>query len=213
MHDEYAIALDSLSDILKQSYASIRDLKPSIDKKDYSKLVINRLRAFYHAQAETKDFLNKRIAQPGDHFFVETIVFALKLFCDIEKLNLEIASERTIKHKRKSIRPDISIWTGDKLIGAIECKTQLGYQRNSWDNQLQDRATKIRLAFPEAKLFLLVMTSVNWSSFGDDPRVGTELFCLLNEVWPAFMSKDFDESIILNPIEPLLEQVKDLADS
>lgn len=208
--DEYADSLDMLSEKLRASYNKMRGSNLSSKNFDYSKIVVNRLRAFYCAQADVKSFLDKRVAQSGDDFFVETILFVLKLYCDIESLDLEFASERTIERKRKSIRPDISIWKGDALLGAIECKTQLGYQRNSWSDQYEDRERKIQTVFPEANLFLLVMTSGNWSGFGADLRVGKNFFCLLDRAWPAYISKDFDNSIILNPIEQLLEQVKTL---
>lgn len=206
--DKYALALESIPETLKSSYSDMKKEPPSSDALEYSKIAINRLRAFYSSQAKIKGFLDKRLAQSGDTFFVETILFILKLYCDIEGLQLEVASERAIEPKRKTIRPDISIWSKGTLLGAVECKTQLGYQRNDWHVQFEHREGKLQDAFPNSKLFLVVMTSGNWSGFGDDARVEEKFFCLLDKEWPAFIKQEFDESIILNPIERLLDQIR-----
>ncbi len=125
---------------------------------------------------------------------------------------MEITSERTIKPQRKAIRPDISIWREDTLLAAIECKTQLGWKRHTWEAEFNEREKKLKEAFPTAKLFLLVMTTCNWTGFKkDDPRLGTQLFCLLKDLWPTQVSeKNFNPSIIETPIEGLLKQIKQL---
>lgn len=206
--DEYAFTLDSLSVALQNSYDNLKEVTLYKENLDYSRLVVNRLRAFYCAQDSIKKFLDKRVAQAGADFFVEVILFSLKLFNEVERLNLEIASERTIQRKRKAIRPDISIWRGDDLLAAVECKTQLGWRRNDWAAHFDDREQKLQEIFPGAKMFLLVMTNCNWSGFGNDPRSGQRLLCLLKDCWPTQISQSFDPLILEHPIERLLEQVK-----
>ncbi len=209
--DEYALSLDGLSVALQNSYEILKKSSFPLDGSDYSKLIVNRLRAYYCAQDRIKKFLDKRVAQAGADFFVEAILFSLKLFNEVEELKMEVASERTIKPKRKAIRPDISIWRGDTLLAAIECKTQLGWKRNTWEAEFSEREKKLKEAFPAAKMFLMVMTTCNWAGFGDDPRSGTQLFCLLKDLWPTQVpDKSFDLSIIETPIERLLDQVKQL---
>lgn len=208
LSDDYAIALDALSASLKNSYSHLVTASMSLEELDYSKITINRLRAFYQAQDQTKGFLNKQVAQAGADFFVETILFSIKLFIEIHELNLEVYSERSIRICSKSIRPDISLWREDRLIAVIECKTQLGWLRHRWSSHIQDREQKIRSVCPEASVFWLVMTSCNWPGFGDDPRISQTLFCLLNEVWPTHLSEIFDASVIETPLERLLEQIR-----
>ena len=205
--DEYVFALDSLSVGLQNSYDKLKEVTLSKEDLDYSRLVVNRLRAFYCAQDSIKKFLDKRFAQAGADFFVEVILFSLKLFNEVEKLNLEIASERAIQRKRKAIRPDISIWRGDDLLAAVECKTQLGWRRNDWAAHFDNREQKLQEIFPDAKMFLLVMTNCNWSGFENDPRSGQQLLCLLKDCWPTQISKSFDPLMLDHPIERLLEQV------
>jgi len=141
-------------------------------------------------------------------FFVEAILFSLKLFNEVEGLKLEVASERAIQRKRNAIRPDISIWRGDTLLAAIECKTQLGWRRHDWTFHFDEREKKLKEIFPTATMFLLVMTGCNWPGFGNDPRSGKQMLCLLKDLWPTQIPKSFDPLILETPIERLLEQVK-----
>jgi len=142
--DEYALALDSLSVALQNSYSDLKEASLSREDLDYSRLIVNRLRAFYCAQDKIKKILDKQVAQAGADFFVEAILFSLKLFNEVEGLKLEVASERAIQRKRNAIRPDISIWRGDTLFAAIECKTQLGWRRHDWAFHFDEREKKTK---------------------------------------------------------------------
>ncbi|MHC5824682.1 MAG: hypothetical protein ACYT04_54780, partial [Nostoc sp.] len=200
--DEYAHALDNLASALKRSYKQIKQTSTFSSEFDYSQAIANRLRAFYSSQSEVKVFLNKKVAQAGSDFFVETILFFLKLFNDLENLGLTIASEHPLQTKRNTIRPDISVWRGDELLAIIECKTQLGWHRQNWSEHFQYREKKLKDVFPKTEIFLVVMTSCNWGGFGSDLRVGKQLFCLFND---KCYSENFIE--IDTPIEQFFEQI------
>jgi hypothetical protein len=127
---------------------------------------------------------------------------------DVNNLGFEIQSEQTLEKKRKSPRPDISIWDGSKLLAVIECKTQLGWQRHTWESNFKDRKSNIH-----AKVFLVVMTDCNWGGFGNNPGVGTEYFCLLKSdkyTWPTELPINYDDSCLENRIELLFEQLRNL---
>jgi hypothetical protein len=211
VQDEYAYALDSLMPALKSSYEKMKLLRLSNGNFDYSQAITNRLRAFYLLQSGTKIFLDKRVAQAGSDFFVETILFFLKLFNDVENLDFEIKSEQAIQPKRNALRPDITIWSGSELLAAIECKTQLGWHRRSWDSHFQERENKIKESFPMAQIFLVVMSGSNWSGFGNDARVGQQFFCLLKGgIWLTQLSVNYDETVFETRIEKLFEQLRNL---
>jgi hypothetical protein len=230
--DEFANLLDNYSLALERSYEKLKTKGFSLNNLDYSKLVANRIRAYYQAQDKSKKYLNKHKAQSGSDFFVETTVFALKIFAEVEGLNLEIASERKLKittgnkskNSRKSITPDISLWRNNTCVCAIECKTQLGYQRYGWLKQFESREEDLKAIFPEAKTFLLVMTGCNWSGFdrsepragfnSNDQRVGEKFFCLLGkdadgkDIWPTWMPEDLSERHFHHPFEELLARIQ-----
>lgn len=222
--DEFANLLDNYSLVLQRSFEKLKSENFSSDNLNYSRLIANRVRAYYQAQDKAKHYLHKQKAQSGSDFFVETVLFALRLFIETEELDLEISSERALKRQRKSIFPDISLWRGDDCVCAIECKTQLGYQRYSWLSQFENREEKLQKVFPDAKMFLLVMTGCNWSGFDQsepkagfdksDPRVGEKFFCLLGKyadrknIWPIWMPEDFSEKHFHHPFEQLLAKIR-----
>ena len=116
---------------------------------------------------------------------------------------LEVHSERQVQRKRGSIRPDISIWKNDEVVAIIECKTQLGWNRDSWEKDFCERENKLKKLFPNASAYLIVMTSLNWSGFGNDKNVGRKYFCLYN-VWPTDVDLNKLADYLLNPIEPII---------
>jgi hypothetical protein len=214
IQDEYALALDSLIPALKSSYEQMKLLCSSNRSFDYSQAITNRLRTFYLLQSEMKDFLDKKVAQAGSDFFVETILFFLKLFNDVESLGFEIKSEQAIQRRRNALRPDITIWSGSELLAVIECKTQLGWHRHEWDTHFKDRENKIKEAFPKAQIFLVVMSGSNWPGFGNDSRVEKQLFCLLkSNIWPTYLPINHDENVLENRIEKLFDQLVNLRSS
>jgi hypothetical protein len=118
---------------------------------------------------------------------------------------LQAHSERQVKQTRNSIRPDISVWKGDEVVAIIECKTQLGWSRNNWEHEFLERDKKLKSDYPNAKSFLLVMTGLNWSGFGNNSKLDDSYFCLLNDIWPSAYS---DKNQIFTPIEGLVKQLK-----
>lgn len=211
--DEYAQALDDLSLALQSSYGQMKLMCVAEADFSYSQAIANRLRAFYVAQRNIKKFLGKEVAQAGSDFFVETILFFLKLFNDVEGLGLEIKSECPIQRKRNAIRPDISVWRGSELLAVVECKTQLGWSRHNWKADFENREQKLKETFPDAKIFLVVMSSCNWPGFGDDLKVGEQLFCLLKDVWTTELSLPPAQITLHTPIEKLFEQFVSLKSS
>lgn len=209
--DEYAQALDNLSITLKDSYEQMKTLCKTDPDFSYTNAIANRMRAFYLMQWKAKVFLGKRVVQSGSDFFVETILFFLKLFNDVENLNLEISSERLVERKRKAMRPDISVWRGSNLLAVIECKTQLGWSRKTWKSDFEHRERELKKEIPNVQTFLVVMSSSNWPGFGEDPKIGKQWFCLLNNKWPTQLSTPPEKSMLYpTPIEDLFKRIAEL---
>jgi len=178
--------------------------KVDLNSNEISKAILVRLKYYYNHQNAIKKLLNKRYASPAADFFVETIAFYLNAVFKIYKMPLEVHSERQIKRKRNSIRPDISIWRDDtEVVAIIECKTQLGWNRHAWKSNFSERENKLKKEFPNASAFLIVLTSLNWPGFGEDKNVGKKYFCLSN-VWPTDINIDKLDDYLLNPIEPII---------
>jgi hypothetical protein len=208
IQDKYTDALNNLGADLESSYNSMRQQCVFDKGFDYSQAIVARLGAFYSMQSEVKGFLCKSVAQSGSDFFVETIIFFLQLFNDVEGLGLEIKSEQTIQRKRNAMRPDITIWRGEELLAVIECKTQLGWHRHDWGCHFAQREERMKELFPNSQIFLVVMTGLNWPGFGSDERVGKQLFCLLKDVWPQRVKDESMENFLDTRIEELFEQIR-----
>jgi len=192
-----------LSENLKELFESmIKHGKIDLDKNEVSKAILIRLKYYYDYQDEIKKFLNKKRAPSAADFFVETIVFYLKVIFKIYELPLQVYSEKPIR--RGSIQPDISIWNEKgEVVAIIECKTQLGWERYIWKKDFIKREKTLKKYFPGASAFLIVLTSSNWSGFRKDVDVGKKFFCLSN-VWPTNINLNKLEDCLLNPIEPLI---------
>jgi hypothetical protein len=63
--DEYAFLLGKLSSALENSYTIMKESALSCEDADYSRIVTDRLRAFYCSQVQVKTFIDKRFAQAG----------------------------------------------------------------------------------------------------------------------------------------------------
>lgn len=203
---EYWKTLDEQYKQLLKLYNEIKsNISLSLNKKEITKTILLRMKIYYETQNKIKKFLNKRYLSAASDFFVEAIIFYFKLVLEKNKIDYEVHSERQIRQKRGSIRPDISIWQNDKVIAALECKTQLGWNRDRWEEDFLEREKKLKSEFPKAKIFLVVMTSVNWSGFPDDnKKVGKQYFSLSSK-WPTDITEENINKIIMNPIENLFK--------
>ena len=205
---KYWKSLNNQHKQLVNLYKEIKsDASISLEEKDITKAILLRMKAYYNTQNKIKEFLNKRYLPAGSDFFVETIAFYLKVILDIENIGLEVHSERQIRQKKGTIRPDISVWKNNKVVAIVECKTQLGWNRDKWEEDFKKRESKLKKEFPNAKAFLVVMTSKNWPGFpADNKKVGEQYFTL-SKVWPKNIPLDKIDDVIINAIEDLFKKI------
>lgn len=203
----YREALEAPGTHLAAAFAAALQAGPiDLNGNDVTVATLLRLRSFFRTQELIKAQLDKVYATPSADFLVESIVFYLRVVLTQLSPQLSVTSEKNIVRRRGSLRPDISIWRGNDVVAAIECKTQLGWNRDGWLHDFEDRESRLREEHPNAKLFLLVMTGSNWPGFGDDTRVGQQFFVLLQDIWPG----QFDENAphtIVHRVETLISQV------
>ena len=207
---KYWESLDNQHEQLVSLYEEIKlNALVSLEKREITKAILLRMKAYYDTQNKIKEFLNKRYLPAASDFFVETITFYLKVIFDIKNVGLEVHSERQIRPKRGAIRPDISIWKNDEVVAIIECKTQLGWNRDKWEEDFQNRESKLKKEFPNANAFLVVMTSENWSGFPNGNKKVGEQYFTLSSTWPTNISEDKIDDVIrnMNPIEDLFKKI------
>jgi len=142
---KYWESLDNQQKQLLSLYEEIKsNASISLKKRDITKAILLRMKAYYDVQDKIKKFLNKRYLSPASDFFVETIVFYLKVIFDIEDIGLEVHSERQIRQKKGTIRPDISVWKNNKVVAIVECKTQLGWNRDKWEEDFKKKRVQTK---------------------------------------------------------------------
>ena len=204
-------------DVLRKQYEQLEALyqeiksqgKLSLDGHEISKAILFRMKTYYEVHNRIKSLLNKRYVPPASDFFVEAVAFYLKALLHTHNTGLDLHSERQIGGGRRALRPDISIWRGAEVVAAIECKTQLGWNRAKWEDDFRSRERKLREKFSKAQAFLLVMTERNWSGFrGSDEKVGKQFFALLrSEFWPTDITNENIEEALRTPIEDLFRKI------
>jgi hypothetical protein len=202
---EYNKSVEITFDKLIESFDNIfKNYKFNLNETEITEAILYRLKTYYTTQNKIKSFLDKRYVAAASDYFVESILFFLRIYFKSKGGSLEAHSERQIKKEKNSIRPDISIWKGNEVVAIIECKTQLGWNRNNWEIDFLDRDIKLKNDFPNAKSFLLVMTGSNWSGFSGNSNLNKSYFCLLRDTWPI----EYDNiSQIYTPIEGLINQI------
>ena len=189
----------------------LEEHKLKLNSNEITKAIILRLKTYYETQDGLAKFLNKKSVAPASDFFVETVLFYLKVFLEQRKKNLKIASEKKVKLSNGYIKPDISVWKDDKVVAIIECKTNLGFSRNKWESNFKSRTKKLKKAYPNANAFLLVLSSKNWSGFDKkDKKTGKKYFALSNTSLRKIEDTPLDK-VVENRIEKLFGQILELA--
>ena len=207
---QYLEALRQRASSLKLLHDNLTGLGPlPVEGQEVTTSILLTLKAYLAVEDDVKAFLDKRVRGHAADFFVETLLFYIRVFIQTHGLGLRALSEKSITTKRGSKRPDISIWRGDQLVAVIECKTNLGWNRYEWEKDFEQREVEVHHHFPSAKCFLVVLTEVNWHGFGENPRVGDQYFAL-SKVWPSDVNLDHPEDSICNAVEPLFRQLRDL---
>lgn len=205
---QYRDAIEAPGKDLTRAMDLARKYPFNLTGSDINTSVLLKLKSFFLAQALIKKELNKVYASSAADFFVETISFFLKVILETALPLHTVASEKNLVNKRGAMRPDISVWKGEEIVVAIECKTQLGWNRDGWLDEFLEREQRLHKINPNAKLFLLVMTASNWSGFGTDNRAGNQFFVLLNTIWPdAFESDETNSGHIVHRVEDLFKKI------
>lgn len=201
--DAYRSALEAPGCELSAAFAAARQVRVALDGNDLTRAVLLRLRSFLLTQDLIKAELDKVYAAPAADFFVETASFFLRIALEQLAPDLETASEKSIVPRAGALRPDITVWRDGLVVAAVECKTQLGWNRDGWLEDFEAREKRLVQTFPKAKMYLLVLTGSNWGGFGEDPRAGTQFFVLMRDARP----REFNEEsthLIMHRFEELV---------
>ena len=208
MEHYYCDYYKNLGDKLKCHYQRMlgNDML-NLNSNEITKAIILRLKTYYESHDEVVRFLDKRSVTPASDFFVETVLFYLKLLLEENNSKLVAKSEVRFDIEDGYIKPDISLWKDEEVVAIIECKTNLGFRRKKWEDDFNKRINGLKTAFPKAKAFLLVLSSKNWDGFDEeDSRVGKQYFALSKLSLRKIKEAPLDD-VVKNRIEDLFIQI------
>lgn len=203
----YLETLDNLHIELKNSYQKTIEYDFDLDTFEITNSLLLRLKYFYNVQYLNKTLLDKKYIMNGADYFTEQLLYFLKAFLCKNRPDLTVCSEKNIKRKRGSIRPDISIWKNDDVVAIIECKTQLGWNRHQWETDFTNRELKLKKEYKNANAYLVVLTGLNWGGFEENDLLRDKYFCLLKDKWPSSYENEQD---IYIEIEKLFKKINSI---
>lgn len=168
---EYIKSCDSFSD---RQISSIDFCKEMCKYLDNTAMRMQALSAF----------INRTKEPPMADVFTEAVNLMVRSIINLDVFQgsgLHVSSERNFRLKNnKYIKPDVGIWIKDQLVGAIECKTNFGYDRNNWMNHFDERIMDYTMnGVKQSSIMLMVATESNWAGFPIyDKRTNTQWFSL-----------------------------------
>lgn len=172
--------------------------------------ILERVDAYAHLQNEIKKTLNKKVGIDAADFFTETVLSYIQAaFTSAGVRSVEVCSEKKLAQTKSGLRPDISFWTKGKCLAVVECKTQMGWSRLTWERDFHKREANINAEAPGVYVAHVVLTALNWPGFPPNhPNTGCK-WITLSPNWPGGAGK----MQILHPIEPLLAHIAGLAEA
>jgi hypothetical protein len=209
--DPYASAMDTIQKEFQSYQAQLSEggrLDFNHPDRRITRGILERVNAYANLQARIKQTLHKQVGIDAADFFTETVLsYVQAAFASNGVKGIGVCSERRLSAARKGTRPDISFWNDGVCFAVIECKTQMGWSRSTWERDFNNREIQINADVPNVYVAHVVLTSLNWPGFPPKhPNTGCK-WITLSSGWPG--SREGME--ILHPIEPLLRHIVGLA--
>lgn len=128
----------------------LKDYDFNLSSNEITLAIAERMDAFWFFNVHNnKQILERKTNTTAADFFTETCLFFIKAYFE-NKYNVSVKSEMSIVPGRNAIRPDISIWQDNDLIGAIEIKVSDGWKGKNILQHLIERENIIHNIYPNA---------------------------------------------------------------
>ena len=168
--NEFTAQYRGLLDIQKSIKNKLETYPFDLSKTEITEAIIERMMAFWGFHVpNNKEILGRKVNTTAADFFTETCL--LFLMSVLGQRGFDVFSEKKLPGTQ--IRPDISIWKGNKLLAVIELKVSNGWRGIQ---HLEDRENQIKEHHKKAYFGVLSF----WNFFDADPNVwNTKYFGLL----------------------------------
>ena len=193
-----------IADTLKGDFAGLKD-DAFLTERPATKFILTWMRSLGEFQTKFGKLFGRIKRPPKSDEFTAAVAICLERFLAARGFAGSVASEETTHRAKGAKRPDISVYShSSQLLATVECKTNLGWSRKEWKDQIDKRTEQMRVSCPGSESFLCVLTRSNWdySEFERSPLCGKQWFCL-STVPVGHISDPVADSDILLPIEPM----------
>ncbi len=197
---------------LESEFRSSGNDEEFVESKIASIFILTWMKKHFLFQKEFDALFGRRVMPSSADQFTAAVALTLDRYLSSQSLSHAVRSEVAIRKKRGALRPDITVGPNEnELVAAIECKTNLGWNRSGWRKQYEDRAREIRRHHPKCESFLCILTKRNWNTswevFRSSKLAGRKWFCL-SRVWPSKIENP--AKVLLYPIEPLFISIRNV---
>ena len=168
-----------------------------------SKFILTWMRDLRAFQKEFGALFGRKKQPPLADDFTAALALCLEQFLTARGYPGRVRCEETTHKERGATRPDVSVFSATGgLIATVECKANLGWNRNRWRMQCESRSAALVERFSSCKSYLCVLTQSNFNveEFLSVPCAGIEWVCLCR-VGVGKISDPAQD--ILQPIEPM----------
>jgi hypothetical protein len=197
-------AWSRIAQTLKVDIAGLQDAE-FVTNRPVSKLILTWMHRLGEFQTKFGKLFGRKKRPPIADDFTAAVAVCLEQFLAAKGMAGKVHCEETTHPQRGAMRPDISVCSlAGLLVAAVECKTNLGWKRNEWQDHIAKRTQQLRAACPGSAFYLCVLTRSNWdySEFESCSECGKTWFCL-SAVPVGRISDPVADSDVLLPIEPM----------
>jgi hypothetical protein len=207
--DLYTEELLKLAEAARVSLEGMETGHVNLLRSEWTKLFVSRMHAHTFYNDQIKGFANKRVRASLDHAMVETIAMQLKAYLrKIGRLDMVVHAEKSIPGSR--CRPDVSVWIGERCVAAIECKVQLGWDRDNHEQNFTNREAALTAAgVPVGNVWHVVASQCNWVR-GTTPRWGSR-WLVVGEEYSGHWKPFGVGCTVIHPIDPMYVEIGQLA--
>ncbi len=189
---------------LKESLATLSD-DAFKSERPATKFILAWMRGLGEFQTKYDNLFGRIKRPPKADEFTSAVALCLEQFLASRGLDGRVGCEATTHRARGAKRPDVSVYShSGQCVATVECKTNFGWNRKKWQDQIEKRTKQLHVSCPGSDFFLCVLTRRNWdySEFERSPLCGKRWFCL-SAVPVGRISDPVADSDILLAIEPM----------